>query len=92
MSVGVRVQSLLQNDLRDLQVRYQEVLQIKTRQQALLDALKPRLQEAARYLQTQQMETAIPVADAEHLPMVEKAKKRKKTKKSSAKPSARKKK
>ncbi|SPF81826.1 hypothetical protein [Pseudoprimorskyibacter insulae] len=56
LAMSLRTQAMLQGDLRDLQEKYQEVLAVKTKQQALLDALKPRLQQAAQYLQLQQSE------------------------------------
>lgn len=56
LAVALRSQAMMQADLEDLRRRHQEVLKIKGEQQSLLEALKPRLQEAARYLQLQQSE------------------------------------
>jgi len=51
LAVGLRLQAMVQADLRDLQAQYGEVLAIKQRQEALLRKLTPKLQEAAQYLQ-----------------------------------------
>lgn len=50
LTLALRLQAMAQADLRDLQQRHAETQRIRERQDALLQALTPRLQEAARHL------------------------------------------
>ena len=50
LTLALRLQSLAQADLRDLQRRHADTLATRDRQADLLRQLTPRLQEAARYL------------------------------------------
>tara|TARA_R110001606_G_scaffold7780_5_gene34011 strand:+ start:3554 stop:4891 length:1338 start_codon:yes stop_codon:yes gene_type:complete len=51
LAVALRMQAMLQGDLRDLQTRYAETLSVRQQQEDLLCKLTPRLQEAARHIQ-----------------------------------------
>ena len=51
LSLALRLQMLRENDLKELQTRYGEVLTIKDEQQDLLTQLHHRLSRAAEYLQ-----------------------------------------
>lgn len=51
LAVTLRMQAMLQSDLRDLQARYAETLSVRQQQEDLLRKLTPRLQEAAQYIQ-----------------------------------------
>jgi hypothetical protein len=51
LAVALRMQAILQSDLRDLQIRYAETLEVRQQQENLLRKLTPRLQEAARHIQ-----------------------------------------
>lgn len=50
LAVALRMQTLLQNDLRELQERFTKVDQERDRLQTLLQTLTPRLQQAASHL------------------------------------------
>ncbi|KPP86154.1 MAG: Methyltransferase FkbM domain [Rhodobacteraceae bacterium HLUCCO07] len=51
LGVALRMQMLAQSDLQELQVRFREVEKARASQQALLEKLTPRLQQAAHQLQ-----------------------------------------
>lgn len=51
LALAIRLQTLRENDLKELQTRYGEVLTIKDEQQDLLTQLHHRLSRAAEYLQ-----------------------------------------
>ncbi|MDA7429617.1 hypothetical protein PGB28_14195 [Primorskyibacter aestuariivivens] len=51
LALALRMQSIAQSDLRDLQARYHEADSDRRRQAELLQALTPRLQQAAAQLQ-----------------------------------------
>lgn len=53
ITLAMRSQLLVQNDLRDLQRRHGEMLALCQRQETLLRQLTPRLQEAADHLRAQ---------------------------------------
>ena len=50
LSIALKLQMLRESDLEDLQRRYGEVLNVKTRQTELLQSMKERLSTAASYL------------------------------------------
>lgn len=52
LSIALRMQTMLQNDLSNLQMRYLRVDEQRQSQQDLLAKLTPRLQQARLYLQT----------------------------------------
>jgi hypothetical protein len=51
LTVSLRLQAIAQTDLQELRQRLAEVQAVRTRQEALLRKLAPRLQEAAQHLQ-----------------------------------------
>ena len=46
LRVAIRVQALAQADLRDVQMRYSEILEIRNQQETLLRRLRPTLEHA----------------------------------------------
>ncbi len=67
LAVALRMQMLAQSDLRDLQARFREVSQARAAQQALLEKLTPRLQQAAEHMQHMQLIDAETGSDAPRL-------------------------
>ncbi|WP_156943947.1 FkbM family methyltransferase [Roseivivax isoporae] len=66
LSVLLRTQALMHSDLRELQERYRAVQLERDQQEELLHQLRPRLQEAARYLHERRLSREAPEPEVTH--------------------------